>query len=207
MKNSIKYVCLSLAVAMSVACNDDAEVHPVVELEAVTVENLAAPNDVIDRTTGTVTEERPFQYFSFESNGLVGSVEADWDVAFKGTTILVNSGISGPGEAKGAVVQGIFDEMEQIPASINLQSDGENGLAIPTGSGNGWYNYNPATNIVSPIPGRVLVFQTNRGNMVKVEILSYYKNNPPLSSVDPMASPSAHYTFRYVLQPDGSNTF
>ncbi|MDE0560922.1 HmuY family protein [Algoriphagus sp. NF] len=181
------------------SCDSNDDQLPIVPLEATLVEDLAAPNDVIDRTTGEVTEERPFQFFSLEQNALVSENE-DWDLAFKGTTIRVNSSKN----VSAAVVNGIFEEITEVPANATFATDTENSFAIPTGSGSGWYNYNPATFTVTPIPGRVILVQTTAGNYSKIEILSYYKGNPPADQINPMTTPSAHYTFRYVLRPDGT---
>ncbi|MCR9084238.1 MAG: HmuY family protein, partial [Cyclobacteriaceae bacterium] len=94
------------------SCDSNDDPLPIVPLEATLVEDLAAPNDVIDRTTGEVTEERPFQFFSLEQNALVSENE-DWDLAFKGTTIRVNSSKN----VSAAVVNGIFEEITEVPAN------------------------------------------------------------------------------------------
>jgi len=203
--NGLLTALLGLTIFTNCETNDDDQ--PEIILDAVTVENIHAPNDMIDRVTGEVTEVRPFRYFSLEKNALVESQGGNWDVGFKGTTIIVNSGTSGSGNARAAVVSGIFDELDEVPASASFVSDGSGGMAIPTGSGNGWYNYNSSTRVISPIPGRILLFKTNGGNYAKVEILSYYQNNPPLAEVSSATTPGAFYTFRYVLQPDGSKNF
>jgi len=119
------------------SCDSNDDPLPIVPLEAILVEDLAAPNDVIDRNTGEVTEERPFQFFSLEQNALVSENE-DWDLAFKGTTIRVNSSKN----VSAAVVNGIFEEITEVPANATFATDTESSFAIPTGSGNGWYNYN-----------------------------------------------------------------
>ncbi|GMQ25909.1 HmuY family protein [Algoriphagus sp. oki45] len=201
MKTLVKPLFLFLSLGFFSACSEDTP-EPLVPLEAVLVEDLAAPNDVIDRVTGQVTEERPFQFFSLESNSLVSESE-DWDLAFKGTTIRVNASK----DVKAAIVTGIFEEINSVPSSAVFATDTESTFAIPTGSGSGWYNYNPATFTVTPIPGRVILVQTAAGNYSKIEILSYYKGNPPVAEINPMTTPSAHYTFRYVLQANGSMNF
>ncbi|WP_228779838.1 HmuY family protein [Aquiflexum lacus] len=184
------------------SCNNNDEPAPVVPLEATLVEDLAAPNDLIDRTTGQVIEERPFQYFSMEQNAIVSENE-NWDLAFKGTTIRVNSA----NNVSAAIVTGIFEEITEVPASAVFAKDTATSFAIPTGSGTGWYNYNSTTFTVTPIPGRVILVQTTKGNYVKMEILSYYKGNPPVEEIDPRMTPSGHYTFRFILQPNGSTKF
>jgi hypothetical protein len=61
--------------------------------------------------------------------------------------------------------------------------------------------YDFATNIISPIPSRVLVIRTGDGKYGKVQIVSYYLEAP--SSPAPMDKPR-FCAFRYVYQPDGS---
>ncbi|NHE58713.1 HmuY family protein [Cyclobacterium plantarum] len=196
-----------LLLAFNAGCESSEVEEPENDPQAKTVENLYAPNDVIDRSTGEITEERPFRYFSLENNQEVDNRDGNWDIAFKGTTLIVNSGTSGPGSAQGTVVTAAFDELNEVPSSVAFHSDGADGMAIPTGSGNGWYNYNPGTHVISPIPGRVILIRTNAGKYAKMEILSYYQDNPPLAEVDPMRSPSPYYTFRFLLQPNGSMKF
>ncbi|MFD2033907.1 HmuY family protein [Belliella marina] len=207
----MKKLLLSLSMltitAFLYSCDKKDDPQPDVELDAQLVSNIEAPGDVIDRTTGTITKENPFVYFSLEENKLAESKDGNWDIGFKGTTIIINSGISGAGSAQAFVATGIFDEFEEVDSSTEFKSDSDSGMAIPTGSGNGWYNYNSTTHIVSPIPGRIVLVKTNAGNYAKIEILSYYKDNPALEDVNPMVTPGSFYTFRFVLQPNGSMKF
>lgn len=198
---------LLLASFALIGCNGDDDTNPTEAPEAVLVQNLHAPGDVINRTTGQVTQVNPFVLFSFEDNQLVPAVGGNWDVGFKGTNIIVNSGVSGSGRARGGLLNGIFDELNELPSSLVLREDTQAALAIPNVSGEGWYNYNSANFTVSPIPGRILVFQTNNGKYVKMEILSYYRDAPPMEQVNAFTTPSAYYTFRYVLQPNGTRRF
>ncbi|MFC0263073.1 HmuY family protein [Fontibacter flavus] len=202
MKTIQKLICTAGILSFLFSCDNSGDLTPIAPLEVTLVEDLAAPNDVIDRTTGQVTEQRPFQFFSLEQNAPVTENE-DWDMAFKGTTIRVNS----TKNVSAAIVSGIFEEINEVPASASFATDTESSFAIPTGGGNGWYNYNPATFTVTPIPGRVILVKTTEGNYVKLEILSYYKGNPPVEQINPMTTPSAHYTFRYILQSNGSTRF
>jgi hypothetical protein len=202
MKLTMKTFLIPAIAIVLFSCNNAQETEPIIPLEATLVEDLAAANDVINRVTGQVIEIRPFQFFSLEQNQLVSESD-DWDLAFKGTTIRGNS----EKEVSTAIVTGIFDQIDEVPASATFAQDTESEFAIPTGSGNGWYNYNPAANTITPIPGRVLLVKTSAGNYTKIEILSYYKGNPPAASIDPFTTPSAHYTFRYILQPDGTQKF
>ena len=202
MKTTVYSVLFFLLSFTLISCGDDDTPEPVIPLEATLIQDLAAPNDVIDRTTGQVTQARPFVFFSLETQTVVTESQ-DWDIAFKGTTIRVNT----TKNVRAALANGIFEELKEVPASAQFATDTPTTFAIPTGSGAGWYNYNSATFTVTPIPGRILLFKTSKGNYVKMEILSYYKGNPPVAQINPMTTPSAHYTFRYILQPNGSQKF
>ncbi len=143
-------------------------------------------------------------YFSLRINSVVqDSASTDWDMAFQGTTIFINGGISGPGEGGVLVSEALFEEVTEAPTS-GYVTDSATGLAIPTGSGGGWYNYNPASMLITPIPGRILVVRTADGRFAKVRILSYYRGAPAEITVD---SESRYYTFEYVFQPSGSRIF
>jgi hypothetical protein len=65
----------------------------------------------------------------------------------------------------------------------------------------GWYNYDGATNIVTPIAGKVILIRTATGKYAKLEIVSYYQNAPATPTA---TSVSRYYTFRYLYQPDGT---
>ncbi|MEM1093028.1 MAG: HmuY family protein [Bacteroidota bacterium] len=145
-------------------------------------------------------------FYSLRENRIVpaaDSASAAWDIALQSTTIFTNGGASGPGQGGAQVVEALFEEVTEAPAT-GYSTDATSGFAIPTGSGNGWYNYNPQANVVSPIPGRVLVVRCADGTFAKIRMMSYYKGNPanPTS-----ADESRHYTFEFVHQPDGSRRF
>jgi hypothetical protein len=201
------FAFFTLAFSSCSSEDNNGEVQP--ELEVQTVKNIAAPGDLMNRETGEILEERPFVRFSLESGQVVGENDA-WDIAFKGTTLAVNGGsfsgdgLERSGEAAGAFADGIFEEFKEVPASLNFVQDSETQYAIPRGSDNGWYSYSPMTHTISPIPGRVLFFKSNNGNYVKLEVLSYYKDMPETPD---RSSESAHYSFRYVIQTDGSRNF
>ncbi|GAB2627200.1 HmuY family protein [Belliella aquatica] len=202
MKTIQKLIFTTSIAAFLFSCDNTDDLTPTLPLEVTMVEDLAAPNDEIDRTTGEVVVARPFQFFSLERNELVTENE-DWDLAFKGTTIRVNN----TKNVEAAIVNGIFEEISEVPANATFRTDSENTFAIPTGSGSGWYNYNSATFTVTPIPGRVILVKTTEGNFLKLEILSYYKGNPPVEEINPRTTPSGYYTFRFVLQTNGTSKF
>lgn len=146
-------------------------------------------------------------YFRFSDSTIVFGADTltdKWDIAFLRTTIYTNSGASGPGKGGAIVLKNTdFFALKEAPTE-GYQVDTQSSPAIPLGSGNGWYNYNPQTHLISPIPGVVLVIRTGDGKYAKVQIISYYKGAPENPT---QASESKYYTFRYVYQPNGSNKF
>lgn len=199
-KNVINYLAYSLLTLVTISSCKKDDPAPVV-LTATKSSNLV--------TDPTVTGNH-YAFFSLERNEVVpytDSATSKWDIAIRSTTILTNGGTSGPGAGGGFVQKAVsFDTYKTITADSAFRTDNNllSSYAIPTGSGNGWYNYDFATNIISPIPGNVLVVRTATGKYAKIEILSYYKDAPATPGA---ADLSRYYTFRFIYQPDGSKTF
>ena len=152
-----------------------------------------------------------YAFYSLERGEAVAYTDSatnKWDIAFRSTTIIINGGTSGPALGGAFVQTGTtLDEYAKVPADSTFRVDNiaaTPAFAIPTGSGNGWYNYNTSTNVISPIPGRVLVVRTATGKYAKVEITSYYKDAP--ATPDANSTPR-YFHFRFGLQADGSKNF
>ena len=181
------------------------------ENEGILVSNLHAPQDT-DYTQNPPVASGAFVKFDFETGAITNS-ETDWDIAFRGTTLLVNGGSSSgivdapqrSGNAGAYLVEGIFDEVTTIDTSAFAQ-DSSMGLAIPTGSGNGWYTYDPTLLAIYPIPGKVIVLRTADNKFAKVEILSYYKDAPAVINEQIALNDLRYYTFNYVYQDDANAT-
>jgi hypothetical protein len=121
--------------------------------------------------------------FSFSEGDTVS--HDNWDVAFSGTTILVNGGSlfgdNQPGRSGNAAVYiatGIMSDIKTVDVSKFIQ-DNTNSPAIANDYGfsdKGWCSYSGAPNhIISPIPGKILVFRTHDGkHYAKMEILNFY---------------------------------
>jgi len=177
-------------------------------IDAQRVSDLAADPIVgIDSTTGQPVGTGRFTFYSLRENAVVPSSDsatASWDIALRGTTILVNGGTSGPGAGAAQVWTGVFDDLLEAPAD-GYAVDAAAGNAIPIGSGNGWYNYNPPLNLITPIPGRVIVLRTADGRYAKISVLSYYRGAP--AAPDATTHEARYYTFDFVLQEDGTRSF
>jgi hypothetical protein len=186
-------VALSIVTISSCKKDEDTPEPAPVILEQKTVSSLFA-NDSLGHYT----------FYSLRENAIVAlndSGTSKWDIAFYSTKILTNNGTSGPGSGGAAVLTQIFDETTSAPDDSQIKTDNGADLAIPTGSGNGWYNYNPTAYVITPIAGRTIIIRTADGKFAKVEILNYYHNAP---STPTMADTPRYYTFRYKFQADGS---
>ena len=202
LKLALSATCLSVFL---VAC-DKTETIQKQPVKAETVKDIPA-----DPPTGLDASGRPastgkYTFFSFKE-GIVpasDSASTQWDLGLKGTTLITNGGTSGPGQGGAVVLDGIFDEIQTLPASDAILSDARALPAIGATQGKGWYSYNPQTHLITPKAGRVIVVRTADGKYAKMEILSYYKGAP---AAPDQTSESRYYTIRYVYQPDGTPTF
>ena len=202
--NFLKLSLLTLVLFITSCNNDDNNATPVAETKTVT--NLYAPQ------TGGQGQAvgGEFTKFSFSENAIVTT--DNWDIAFRGTTIIVNGGakigITDEPERTGtgavSIVSGTFASVTTFPLAATFAQDGASTYAIPTGSGNGWYSYNSSTNIISPIAGKVFVVKTHDGKYAKFEILSYYQNAPATPDVTSVAR---YYTFNFAYQANSTTTF
>ena len=190
------------------ACSkEDSDTPQNTNNDSVLVSNLYAPQDT-DYTQNPPAASGPFVKFDF-STGTTTTSDTDWDIAFRGTTILINGGSSSgildaqqrTGNAGAYIADGIFDEINSINSGAFAQ-DGPDGLAIPTGSGNGWYTYDPTQLTILPIPGKVIVLRTADNKYAKIEILSYYKDAPQVINEQIALNDLRYYTFNYVYQDD-----
>lgn len=213
-KSILSLVLIAAFTIAFTSCEEDEVALPVV---ATTFSNLAAdPGTGFNPSTGQPTGlTRQFTFFSFKTGDIVAHADSatnKWDLGFNGTTIIVNSATSGPGTTQAQIVNGIFDELMEAPAD-GYKSDNDPApiagapnanLAIPTGSGQGWYTYDGAAQVNRPTAGKVIVVKTSDGRFAKMEIISYYKDAP----ANPTSSNLArYYTFRYVYQPNDTRSF
>lgn len=144
--------------------------------------------------------------------GEITTSDTDWDIAFRATSIIINGGVSQgttdeparTGNAGAYIATGTMNDITSVDTSLFVQ-DAADALAIPAGSDNGWYNYSGAPLfLITPLPGKILVFRTTEGRYAKVEILSYYQGAP--ANPDAFVDESRYFTFNYVYQPNNNVT-
>ena len=187
-----------------VSCNKNDDSPQLLEIESNQIANLAAIQ-ASDYSTNPPTITGDYIKFNFKTGAATTGI--DWDIAFRGTTILVNGGEASAsdqperqGNASVYLTSGTLASVENVDTTL-LTQDSTTELAVTTGSDNGWYNYNSTTHEISPIAGKILVVKTHDGKFAKVEILNYYKDMDT-------SGESQYYTFNYVYQPnEGITTF
>ena len=188
-----------------ISCGDD-DTPALAELVSNTFKNLHAPQSGGPGPQGNVPVSGEFTKFDFATKDTTNSA-TDWDIAFRGTNIIINGGESQgttdeperTGNAAAYIAEATFSEVTSVNTDSFVQ-DSKESLAIPSGGGNGWYNYDRSRNLISPFPGRVLVIRTRDGKYAKVEIQSYYKDAP--GSPDATTDEARYYTFSYSYQPN-----
>lgn len=175
----------------------------------ITFIELNASQYIVNPLDSSLTGK--YEKFSFSEGDTVS--HNNWDVAFRGTTIIVNGGeLSNEDqpnrEGNGAVyiATGIMSDVETVDV-IKLKQDNISGPAIINDlgiSGQGWASYDITTHLISPIPGRVLVFRTHDNKYAKMEIIYFYDSPEPQPSEGDYGG---FYTFNYVYQSDGGVEF
>lgn len=225
---------LLLAFGLS-ACDSTDAGSDEATLEAALVADLPADPITRDATTGQALDATGnFTLFSFRTGEIVlpysatdrsDSASTAWDIGFRGTTIIVNGGTSGPGEGAADVLETTFQDVLAVPSDAELVADGSNtcpGVVTPggtfpgapyaicTGGGNGWYTYQGgAAPLITPTAGRVILVRTADGRYAKMRILSYYQGNPDTGAdgFSSLNETERYFTFEYVFQADGSTSF
>lgn len=203
--NFLKLSILALTLFIA-SCSSDDDTPETVVLETKTVSNLSAPQ--------TGGQGQPvggeFTKFSFSENKVV--TDDNWDIAFRGTAIIVNGGakigVTDEPERKGSgavsIVSGTLSSVTAIPVASTFVQDGDKIYSFPTSGDNAWYNYDSVTHIISAKAGKVFVVKTHDGKYAKFEILSYYKDAP---AVPEATSVSRYFTFKFVYQANSTTTF
>ena len=213
MKKNQILMAMAIVASSFYACTDNTNsiidtsnngTYKVYTLNDVTV----VQNLIADTIIGTSAQGQPFgtghfTFFSLKNRAMVpltDSATNNWDVAFRGTTILTNAGTSGPGMGGAYTHVGIFADVISFNADSTIRSDAAPVYAIKTGSNKGWYVYDGPNNLITPIPGRVLMIRGAEGTLYKLEINNYYKGGlTPLTTATSAikSSTQRYYNFRY----------
>ena len=198
---------LSVLILLFISCEKSNNNDIIMDEDVITFVELNATQYAINQTDTSLTIGK-YQKFSFSEGDTVS--HDNWDVAFSGTTIIVNGGESfsdnQPNRSENAAVYiatGLMSDIRTVDVT-KLVQDYSNSAAIVDDfgfTGMGWCTYSGLPDhIISPIPGKVLVFRTHDNKYAKVEILSFY--DTPITS-----EYGGFYTFDYVYQSAGKINF
>ena len=218
MKKTLQSVVLLMTIAASmVACTKSSTTTvstAATSLKIDTIKDIPADTVVGLSAQGIPITNGIYTFYSLEKKALVpntDSASTKWDIAFLATRIITNGGTSGTGMGGAFVYTGLFDDLKTIsPDSVFKTDNAPTSYAITTGSGKGWYTYDGLNNLITPIPGRVLVIRTASGKYAKMEITCYYKGGvtlPTTASDADKLNKQRYYTFRYTYQPNGTKSF
>lgn len=214
MKNGIKGFSFIVAIVILASCTKDETNTPTPALTEKKVKDLIADTIIGIASSGQPYGSGKYTFYSLENNAIIPSSDSNstkWDLGFRGTSIITNSGNSGPANGGAFVFVGIFDDLKTVPTDSVFRTDNApSAYAITSGSGKGWYTYNPSSNLLTPTPGRVLVIRTASGKYAKVEVLNYYKGGVTPAATDSDAdklTKQRYFAFRYLFQPDGTKIF
>ena len=194
-----------ITISSIISCSSDRDDNvPVVDPSAT-----VAIHEVADLDANGDT----FTLYNLRENKVVSTDKMDsdaWDIGFQKTKIIVNGGKERAGKGAAAIADKLFEEVLEAPVDDAFKVD--NGdvnpdLAIPTGSGKGWYTYTgPPNHTIIPTAGKTIVIKTaDSKHYAKIVIQSYYKGAPK----DPgaMNPDSGYYNFKYAIQKDGTKVF
>ena len=188
------------------SCSDNDDDDPTLQVETEAVANLYAPQ------LGGQGQPISGDYTKFNfSTGAVTTSTTDWDIAFRGTDIILNGGVSSGGtdeparngNASGYIANGTMTGITSVNTTL-LEEDSLNAHVLAN-----WYTYTgPPNHLILPTAGKILVIKTRDGKYAKVEILSYYKDAPEEITLDIATNDARYFTFNYVYQPnEGVTTF
>jgi len=202
---------LSLIILLFASCEKSSNNDIIIDEDVITFVELNASQYDVNILDSLVTGK--FEKFSFSEGDTV--THENWDVAFSGTTIIVNGGASynvgqpeRVGNAAVYIATGIMSDIRTVDLT-KLEQDNVSGpaiiddLGVPP-PGEGWASYDMDAHILSPTPGRILVFRTHDNKYAKMEILYFYDTPNPIPSEGDFGG---FYTFNYVYQSDGGTNF
>ena len=134
--------------------------------------------------------------------------EKNWDIAFRGTMIIVNGGVkTGSGnEPERALISSIssyidilnmnFKDVTISPDLVNEENWDKAGQPkIPNISGQGWFEDDGT--YITPLKDKTIVLRTTDNYYVKIGMYSYYKDAAPPENSS--KDDQGYYSFQYSI--------
>jgi hypothetical protein len=156
------------------------QVAPAVVAEPVTEDVVAAAAGVAPtQYTVDARDKEEWAFFDLDEGRVVPSTfeSLDWDLAFRRTRLLTNSGATNPKGSAGATDLGEASlESARPPASPRFtvdELDGDDGDELRNAAISRWYRYNFIRHVVVARPNVYLV-RTGERRTALVQFASYY---------------------------------
>lgn len=177
----------------AVASTDPAAGPAVLEPAPTTIPEK--PEEIIRHTLDAASTEEWVLFDFAVGETVVGDLSSlEWDIAFRRTKLLTNSGVTNPEGRGGALDLGEVPlEEAEAPAAATFIVDsfgGEDGDEAENAAAGRWYKYSFITHIVSVKPDTYL-FRTGDEQDALVQFDSYYCEDEEPGCI----------TFRYKLVP------
>jgi len=178
MKTLKLFTLFTILIGLSSCSSEDDNTPEILDLETNTVTNLYAPQQG-GQGSGE-PESGEFTKFDF-SMGTTTTSDTDWDIAFRGTKILLNGGVSSGlmdepdriGNGAAYLATGEFGDIEAVNTTL-LEQDSVNGLVLSN-----WYTYaGPPTHAITPTAGKILVIRTTYNEAVEKALFFFVVNIP-----------------------------
>lgn len=148
--------------------------------DAATAGKVTTTRNVADGTYTTVVDASSMTDWIHADLelGAEAPVTSPWDLRFQRFHISTNGGVTGSGGVEVAAITGTAFAAVTTAPTTGYLADAADGDADGTPDyaferGDGWYDYDPATHLLSPRP-IVWVVRTAGGATLKLEIVRYY---------------------------------
>ncbi len=159
----------------------DPDADPTVDAEVPT----GGPFSTVGRGDGSyttvvdATSTTAWIHGDFETRIAIDAT-GPWDLRFQRFHLSTNGGISGAAGVEVAALEGTtFAAVTTAPAAgwTTDQADGDDANVDPDYAfeqGDGWYDYDPSTHVLTPKPLVYVVRTASNASMIKLEIEKYY---------------------------------
>lgn len=213
MKKLFKFMILAFCLLLLESCSNDKKNKN--DLDAELTPTVNATKVVIDASAGGVSASldspsNKYTYFNFKTGKVVELADSEaknsmeWDIAFKRTSIILNSGVSGPGSISGYCMLNnseAYDDLSvpnlewfeesdselelkeldnllqsNVPEEASFEKDAIKRAILGDGTSESWWLYDSTTHIVSANDQKSWVIKSSSGDtFAKINIVSLTK--------------------------------
>ncbi len=206
MKNKIIITLIVIISILGFSCKEDEngnEIYVKPPIAEGVYDNLHAPEGGDFVKLKFVPDK-----FGITPQALITDSENDWDIAFRGTMIIVNGGVkTGSGNEPERVSDYLYSayidilnmNYTSVIKSENLKNEENWDKAgqpkIPNISGQGWFKDDGT--YITPLEGKTIVLRTIDEYYVKIGMYSYYKDAAPPENSS--TEDQGYYSFQYSI--------